>query len=190
MINKTTDNARTPPGHAVVAFIDCINLGVGRTLAWLTLLMVLLVALIVLMRTFFGVGSIALQESVTYLHATVLMLCLGYNLQQGGHVRVDVFYGRLPAVRKAWVNAVGSVVFLLPFALFLVFASISFVTKSWAIGETSADPGGLPVVYLLKTLIPLSGILLALQAISEIFRSLIKITWQHNTAAPENNHQL
>ncbi len=174
----------------MVALIDNINLGVGRTLAWLTLLMVLLVALVVLMRTFFGVGSIALQESVTYLHATVLMLCLGYNLQQGGHVRVDVFYGRLPAVRKAWVNALGSVVFLLPFALFLVFASINFVTKSWAIGETSADPGGLPVVYLLKTLIPLSGILLALQAVSEIFRSLIKITWQHNTASPENNHQL
>ncbi len=140
--------------------------------------MVLLVATIVFMRTLLGVGSIALQESVTYLHATVLMLCLGFNLQQGGHVRVDVFYGRFNRVQKAWVDTLGSVLFLLPFALFLTLVSLDFVVKAWAIGETSADPGGLPLVFALKTLIPISGCLLALQAVSEALRALCTLCWK------------
>jgi len=166
------------PGHALVAALDKISQTVGRTLSWLTLVMVILVATIVLMRALFNIGSIALQESVTYLHATVLMLCLGYNLQQGGHVRVDVFYSRFSAARKAWIDAIGSILFLLPFALFLLFASFTFVVNSWAIGETSADAGGLNFVYVLKTLIPISGLLLAMQAISELVRSLARISWQ------------
>ncbi|TVZ42069.1 TRAP-type mannitol/chloroaromatic compound transport system permease small subunit [Alteromonadaceae bacterium 2753L.S.0a.02] len=157
--------------------LDRLSLGLGTTLSWLTLAMVLLVALIVALRNLLGMGSIALQESVTYLHATVLMLCLGYNLQQGGHVRVDVFYSRFNKHRKAWVDALGSVLFLLPFAVFVSVVSIDFVLRSWHIGETSPDPGGLPLVYLLKTLLPLAGFLLVLQAISEALKAIVTLTW-------------
>ncbi|WP_045856167.1 TRAP transporter small permease subunit [Teredinibacter purpureus] len=166
--------------------LDAFSLHIGRSLAWLTALMVALVALIVALRAA-GIGSIALQESVTYLHATVLMLCLGYNLQQGGHVRVDVFYGRFNPAQKAWVDALGGVFFLLPFSLFLVFTSLNFVSGAWQIGETSADPGGLPLVFLLKTLIPISGILLALQGLSEVLRALSVITWLPANHSPKKD---
>lgn len=170
-------NNRNSPVNTLVTGLNTINLVVGRSLAWLTLVMVLLVAAIVGLRLL-NVGSIALQESVTYLHATVLMLCLGYNLQKGGHVRVDVFYCRFNPVQKAWVDALGSVALLLPFCIFLTWVSLAFVAKSWSIHETSPDPGGLPFVYLLKTLIPLSGLLLAIQGLSEVVRNLARLTWR------------
>ena len=171
------------PCHRVIQRIDSLSIAVGQSIAWLTVIMVVLVALIVCLRTFFNVGSIALQESVTYLHATVLMLCLGYNLQQGGHVRVDVFYCRFNRVQKSWVNAVGGIVFLAPFALFLFFVSIDFVANAWAIKETSANPGGLALVFVLKTLIPIGGLLLALQALSDILRALLALSFadEHET---------
>ncbi len=161
----------------LVSHIDALNQFIGKSLAWLTLVMVLLVSLIVAMRTFFDTGSIALQESVTYLHALVFLLCLAYNVQQGGHVRVDVFYSRFNKPQKAWVDALGSICFLLPFALFLLIVSLNFVAKSWEISETSPDPGGLPFVYVLKTLIPIAGLLLAIQALAETLRALSTLSW-------------
>jgi len=164
-------------GHTLNKYLDTVSQYTGQALSWLTLIMVVLTATIVSMRSFIGWGSIALQESVSYLHATVLMLCLGYNLQQNAHVRVDVFYGRLGPVGKAWIDAIGSIVFLLPFAIFLIVVSVPFVKEAWVIKETSADPGGLPFVYLLKTLIPVSALLLALQAVSEAIRALLTLTF-------------
>ncbi|WP_188152245.1 TRAP transporter small permease subunit [Teredinibacter waterburyi] len=168
--------------------VDRFSAALGNTLSWLTLLMVILVAGIVIARALFNVGSIAVQESVTYLHAIVLTLCLAYNLQQGGHVRVDVFYGRFRREQKAWVDAVGSIVFLIPFALFLLLASWRFVAHSWLIRETSADPGGLPFVFVLKTLMPLAGVLLALQALSEVARNLLIISWRNTMAESDSSH--
>ncbi|SMF24790.1 TRAP-type mannitol/chloroaromatic compound transport system, small permease component [Alteromonadaceae bacterium Bs31] len=165
----------------LVSHIDALSQFIGKALAWLTLLMVLLVALVVAMRTFLDKGSIPLQESITYMHAAVFLLCLGYNVQQGAHVRVDVFYGRFNKSQKAWVDAIGAVCFLLPFALFLMLSSLQFVANAWQISETSADPGGLPFVYALKTLIPLAGLLLALQALAEVLRALHTLCWADNS---------
>lgn len=162
---------------AVTRALDRVSQTIGRLLAWLSLAMVTATVLIILLRTLAGTGAVALQESVSYMHATVFMLCLGYNLQQGGHVRVDVFYSRFSSEQKAWVNALGGVLFLVPFAVFLTGVSIDFVVSAWIIGETSPDPGGLPFVYLLKTLLPLAGVLLALQAVSETVKSIVAITW-------------
>lgn len=169
------------PTARTIQCLDTLNRCVGQLLAWLTLAMVVLVATVVLMRTLVGVGSIALQESITYLHATVLMLCLGYNLQQSAHVRVDVFYARFNSVQKAWVDALGSILFLLPFSLFLTWISLPFAINAWKIHETSADPGGLPLVFLLKTLIPVSGLLLSAQALSETLRALYTLTYTHQS---------
>ncbi|MDA8789279.1 TRAP transporter small permease subunit, partial [bacterium] len=71
--------------------INCFTQWVGRVIAWLCLLLVSLTVLVVLLRYFFGMGSIAVQESVTYVHATIFMLGLAVALQRGGHVRVDIF---------------------------------------------------------------------------------------------------
>ena len=143
----------------------------GQSVAWLLLFMMLVQCLVVLLRYGFEVGSIALQESVTYLHACAFMLGAAYTLQTDSHVRVDLLYRNWPARRQAVVNIAGTLLLLLPFSAFIVVSSIDYVQQSWAISERSADSGGLPIVYVLKTLIPLLGASLFLQGLVELLRN-------------------
>lgn len=136
---------------------------VGKAVSWLTLAMVLLLFTIVVLRYGFNLGWIALQESVTYLHAMVFMLAAAWTLQSDGHVRVDIFYRSRSPRHKAKVNLLGSVVLLIPFCLFVVIISWPYVAASWQLLEGSREAGGLPLVYILKSLIPLMAVLLLLQ---------------------------
>ena len=148
----------------------------GRLIAWLTMLMVLLVMLVVVTRYFLEVGSIALQESVTYLHCLVFMLGLAFTLKHDGHVRVDIFYRGFSPKSKAVVNLLGGILFLVPVCLLIFFTSWNYVLASWAIQETSAENNGLPFVYLLKTLMVLMPVTLLLQGIAEIIKSSLVIS--------------
>lgn len=156
----------------VIAAVDALNEWIGRGVAWCTLAMVLVTFAIVVLRYAFGIGSIALQESVSYFHAAVFMLGAAYALKHGAHVRVDVFYHRFGPRRRALVDAAGTVLFLLPVAALLFFASLGYVADAWAVHEASREPGGLPWVYLLKTLIPASAVLIALQGIALLARAV------------------
>ena len=147
----------------------------GRLISWLTIVMVGLVVIIVFARYFLQVGSIALQETVTYIHATVFMLGLAFTLKRGGHVRVDIFYRQFSARRKALVNLVGGLLFLLPVSVLIFVASWDYVFASWAISETSAENTGLPFVYLLKTLMLIMPVTLLLQGIAEMLKSGLMI---------------
>jgi len=144
--------------------------------AWLLVLLVLMQGLVVLLRYGFSWGSIALQESVTYLHALCFMLGAAFTLQVDRHVRVDVLYRRMSLKQQALVNAVGSVLFLIPICLFMLWTSYDYVLQAWTIKERSADSGGLAIVYLLKTLIPLLAISLLAQALAELGRSILSLT--------------
>lgn len=144
----------------------------GRLLSWLTIAMMILLCLVVILRYGFELGSVALQESVTYLHATIFLLGSAYTLKHGGHVRVDIFYRNFSPRGKAWINSLGAIVFLLPLSIYILVFSWEFVAQSWHIGEVSSEPGGIPAVFLLKTLIPLMAVSLGLQAIAEILRSI------------------
>jgi TRAP-type mannitol/chloroaromatic compound transport system permease small subunit len=144
--------------------------------AWLLVLLVLMQGLVVLLRYGFSWGSIALQESVTYLHAICFMLGAAFTLQVDRHVRVDVLYRSMSLKQQALVNAVGSVLFLIPICLFMLWASYDYVLQAWTIKERSADSGGLAIVYLLKTLIPLLAISLLAQALAELGRSILSLT--------------
>ena len=154
-----------------------LNHWIGRGISWLTLLMVLLTCLIVLLRKFFDYGSIAMQESVIYLHAIVFMLGAGYTLAENQHVRVDVFYSRFNARTRAWVDFLGTLLLLIPLCLFLFIVSLDYVLASWGLTssgwtgrlEQSPEAGGLPLVYLLKTVIPLMCLLLFWQALITLF---------------------
>lgn len=157
--------------NATCQAIDHFSEFSGRLLAWLTLLMMFLMCLVVLLRYGFDLGSVFLQESVTYLHATIFLLGAAYTLKHGGHVRVDIFYRQYSARTRAWINSLGGIVFLLPVCAYIFLMSIDFVTQSWQIREVSTEPGGIPGVFLLKTLIPLFALNLALQAVAEILRS-------------------
>ncbi|WP_255558400.1 TRAP transporter small permease subunit [Zhongshania aquimaris] len=151
--------------------IDSLTERLGRLLAWLIPLMMLGTTAVVVMRYGFGQGMTALQESVSYLHGTVFMLGAAYTLKHGGHVRVDIFYRRFSPRTKAWVDSIGSIVFLLPLCGLILITSWDFTLNAWAIHETSVEPGGLPFVYLLKTLLPLMAINLAMQGFAELLRN-------------------
>jgi len=156
----------------LLTFIDQFAELTGKVIAPLLALMLLATFTVVISRYGFDYGAAKLQESVVYLHATVFMLGFGYTLKQGGHVRVDIFYQRLGNRSQAIVNLTGTLLFLMPMSGFILYASIDYVSFSWQFKEGSPDPGGLPFVYLMKTLIPLSAILLLLQGLGELVRSL------------------
>ncbi|MCP3908748.1 MAG: TRAP transporter small permease subunit [Oceanicoccus sp.] len=154
-------------------FIDQLSELTGRVLAWLSLLMMVLLCLVVILRYGFEIGSIGLQEGVTYLHASIFMLGAAYTLKHDGHVRVDIFYRNFSPRSKAWINSLGGIIFLLPLCVYIFFISWDFVLQSWAIGEVSTEPGGIPAVFLLKSLIPIMAINLGLQALADILRSAL-----------------
>ena len=158
----------------------------GRLLSWLTVVMVGLVVVIVFARYFLQIGSIALQESVTYLHAMVFMLGLAFTLKRGGHVRVDIFYRHFSDRLQAFVDLVGGLLFLLPVCVLIFISSWDYVVASWAIGETSAENAGLPIVYLLKSLMLIMPVTLSLQGIAEILKSALVIGGRDGNAADTN----
>ncbi len=145
----------------------------GRLLSWLVLLMVLVTFAVVVLRYFFDLGWIALQEVSVYLHATVFMLGAAYTLAADQHVRVDIFYRRLSHRQQRWVDIIGVVLLLWPTCLFIIWSSFDYVQAAWQMREGSQEAGGLPWLYLLKTLIPLSMVLIILQSIAMLF-SLFK----------------
>ncbi len=154
------------------AAIDRFSEYSGKLIALFTLLMMLVTCLVVILRYVFEIGSIGLQESVTYMHATVFLLSAAYTLKHQGHVRVDIFYRRYNPRLQAWVDAIGSLLFLLPICGFLLMVGWEYVIDSWAVREGSAQAGGLPGVYLLKALIPLMAITLGLQGLADVARNL------------------
>ncbi|MDD9963400.1 MAG: TRAP transporter small permease subunit [Gammaproteobacteria bacterium] len=148
--------------------IDRLNHLLGRAVAWLTLAMAMAVAAIVLLRYAFAQNTILIQEAVIYGHGLVLMLGMAYTLKENGHVRVDILYsGRSPRWR-ALVDLFGHLFLLLPVAALVLATSLPYALSAWRILEGSSEVGGLPGVFLLKTLIPSMAALLLLQGLSEI----------------------
>jgi len=137
---------------------------IGRAVSWLTLLMVLLTFGIVVLRYGMNQGWIWMQESVTYLHAFVFMIAIAWTFQSDDHVRVDIFYRDRSARHQAWVNLLGTLIFLIPFSIFLIVVGWDYVAASWATKEGSREAGGLPLVYLLKSLILVMPALLLIQS--------------------------
>ena len=134
--------------------------------------MALITFTIVLFRYGFNLGAIAVQESVLYLHAIAFMLGIPYALQTDEHVRVDVLYSRLSGKARARVNLLGHCLFLLPVAATVFWLSMPYVGASWRILEGSSEVGGIPGVFLLKTLIPVTAALLFLQGLVGIGRAV------------------
>ena len=152
----------------VESFIDWS----GRTVSWLSLVLVLVTFMIVVLRYVFDTGSIALQETTTYLHASIFLVGMAYTMQHNAHVRVDIFYSQYSQCGKAWIDLFGVVFLLLPVMLFISWISWSYITASWSVFEGSREAGGLPGVFLLKSLILLMTFLLILQAFSQMARNI------------------
>ena len=159
----------------IILRIEALLEIVGRLVSWLTLGMVLVTFTVVVLRYFFNIGWIAMQESITYMHAMVFMLGAAYTLRHEGHVRVDIFYERLSDKGKARVNLAGTLLLLFPFCIFIIWTSWDYVGQSWLFLEGSQEAGGLPAVWLLKSLILLLPSLLLLQGLALLLRSLLTL---------------
>ena len=155
-----------------VDVVDGVNRLIARVVRWLALLMVLVQFGIVLGRYVFGVNSIAVQELVLYMHATLFMLGAAYTLQIDKHVRVDIFYSRLSEAARWRIDVFGHLFLLLPSMVALLYWSWPSVANSWKILEGPISVGGLKAVFLMKTLIPAFAVTLMLQSLSQLAKLL------------------
>lgn len=159
----------------LIKTLDLIIELTGRFLAWFTLFIVVITFLVVVLRYCFDIGSIALQESITYFHAFVFMLGAAYTLKHDGHVRVDIFYRKMTAIKKAWIDLLGTLLLLFPVCLFILISSWDYVFTSWSLLEESGEAGGLAYVYILKTTLLLMPLLLMVQGLVIILKNLLTI---------------
>jgi TRAP-type mannitol/chloroaromatic compound transport system permease small subunit len=157
----------------VCRLIDGINEWVGRGVAWVTLLMVLVVFVDVVMRYLFNTSYVFTQELEWHLFAFVFLMGSGYTLLHDGHVRVDIIYQRLGPKGKAWINIFGVILLLIPGCYMVVETSWGFVVNAWQVMEGSPDPGGIPYRFIIKAAIPAGFALLLIQGISLGVRSLL-----------------
>ena len=142
-------------------------------MAWLTLAMVLVTFTVVILRYVFSFGWVWLQESYVWMHGIVFMIGAGYTLLHNGHVRVDIFYRPAGPRYKALVDLAGAFVLLMPMVVLVCWVSFDYVTTSWSMLEESREAGGLPGLFLLKTVIPAFCVLMALQGLSLAARSVL-----------------
>jgi len=147
-----------------------------RMVSWFTLFMVLLTFLIVVLRYGFNLGWIAMQESVMYLHGMVFLLGAAHTLRVNGHVRVDIFYRRFSPKNQAKVDLFGSLLLLMPVNIFIFMVSFDYVMRAWRVMETSQEAGGIPGVFLLKSLILLFSLTMLLQGVAEVCRNVAKLS--------------
>ena len=145
---------------------------IGYFTAFVMVIMILNVTYDVVMRYFFNTGSIAMQEMEWHLFSVIILLGISYTLKEDGHVRVDLIYDRLTDKKKAKVNMVGAVLFVLPVALLIAYVSVPYVIESFASNEKSGDPGGLEYRWIVKSLIPMSFFFLVITAVGFFIKNL------------------
>ncbi|MEP2718515.1 TRAP transporter small permease subunit [Pseudophaeobacter sp.] len=158
----------------ILSVLDGISRTTGTLVRWLALAMLLAQFGIVIARYVFGYSSIAAQESVLYMHATLFMLGAGYTLLMDGHVRVDIFYDKLSVIGKNRIDLAGHLFLLMPAMIMVLYWSWPAVSNSWKILEGPISVGGIKAVFLLKTLIPAFACLVLLQSLSCVLRILFQ----------------
>ncbi len=152
-----------------LSILRAVAEGLGRT-AWLLLAMALLVLAIVLARYVLGVGSVAVQEFLVFLHAAVLLLCSAGTLTHDRHVRVDVLYRGWPEHIRARINLTGALALLLPMSAVLLWLGWDFAARSWSVSEIS--PNSPVPIYLLKSMLVLAAGSLVLAAVQQALSAL------------------
>ena len=167
--------------------IDRLTTIVGEIAACCSAILVLLIVVDVLLRYVFKWSSAAFFEMEWHLFAALFLLGIPYTMLRAEHVRVDIFYVRYSATTRAWLQILGTVICLWPFCGVVVYTSCEFVWNAWQIEERSSDPAGLEARYLVKSLIPLSFGLLALQGLSELVKSLAVLT-QSSLSTYQDKH--
>ncbi|HCV45655.1 MAG TPA: C4-dicarboxylate ABC transporter permease [Deltaproteobacteria bacterium] len=161
-----------------VYFIDSINDWVGRAISWLLVVMVLNVFLVVVLRYVFSFGAIWMQELYVWSHAIVFLMGAGYTLLHKGHVRIDLIYRSASNKYKSLIDLLGSVFFALPVIYVIFIKSLPMVERSWKVLEKSAEAGGLPGLFLFKTVLLVFPLLFGIQFISLALKSIYYLFYE------------
>jgi len=173
---KRLDRARLLDSLARLSSrLDAFIGRLGKLSAWLGLVLVLLVAGDVIARYVWHVGSVAEQELEWHVLAVMAMLGASFTLQQGEHVRVDIFYQYYSERTKRWMDVLVPLLVVVPTALFIAAVSLQFVAMSYQVHEGSPDPGGLPARYLLKAFVPLGFALVAVQGVAMVLDGIVRL---------------
>lgn len=169
--------------------IDRFQERFGKGVSWLSLVMVLVVFGDVVSRYAFRTTSGAVQELEWYLFGTLYLLAAGYTLLHDEHVRVDIMYSKLSPRRRAWTDFILFWVFFFPSCLMVIYTAWPFVRMSWSVWEGSPDPGGLPLRWLLKSMIIVGFLLLVVQGISQTIKSFYwAMGWEETPNAQAEVH--
>ncbi len=154
---------------ALSRLVDALNEGVGRLTYWLVLVAVLVSAGNAVIRYTFNMSSNAWLEIQWYLFSAVFLFCAGYALLHNQHVRIDVVTGHLSKRAQAWIDIFGTLFFLLPMALTILWLSWPVFVDAYRHNEVSTNAGGL-IVWPARLMLPAGFLLLVLQGLSELIK--------------------
>jgi len=180
--------------NKTIHFLESISEQSGRLVAWLVLLLVLLTLSVAIPRYllsnewFLGLNLLsldwsdirsnysqhvnAMNDGIQYMHAIIFMFGLSYAMKSGDHVRIDILYRNMSARRQAWVNITGMLLLFYPTFIFILLMSWDYVFNAWGILESSSRPGGLPWLYLLKSMLLIMPVMMILQGTASLLRNL------------------
>ena len=150
--------------------IDKVIDNIAKILTYLLVSMIILVFITVIIRYMLNISYVALQELVMYFHALIFMFGVSYALKEKSHVKIDIIYNSLNKKYQYYISMLGTIIFIIPTSLFIIYSSIDMVTQSWSLLEGSSEAGGLDLVFILKSVIPITGVLIFLQALSDIIK--------------------
>lgn len=155
-------------------FFNILNIVIGKILSILMILLIINVFYDVISRYFFNGGSIAMQEMEWHLFGVIILFGMSYTLKEEGHVRVDFLYNNFSAKAQSIINILGTIFFIIPLAILIIYGSYDFVMDSYTTNEISEDPGGLTHRWIIKAMIPLSFIYLIITSIGYILDNIKK----------------
>ena len=157
---------------------------VGFLCGILMILMVMNVFYDVVMRYVFSDVNIGMQELEWHLFAAMFMFGIGYTIKERGHVRVDIIYDRLTAKLKAWIDIIGTLIFAIPFTTLIIYYGYGYSLEAFQMGEGSADPGGLPHRWIIRSVIPLASSFVILCLLHSILENVNII--RNKSVSPES----
>ena len=167
--------------ESIAAFVDSVTSYIGKIFSILTLATVVIMFISVVKRYFFDHTSVWQQEFIGYAHAICFMTLSGYALMKDAHVRVDILHQRFSPKTKSYIEILGTLLLLMPFAVAILILSDEYIASSWHISEGSREANGLPFVYILKTFIAVFAATLLLQSISTLSKNIASlISFKHN----------
>ncbi|KJS10059.1 MAG: C4-dicarboxylate ABC transporter permease [Hoeflea sp. BRH_c9] len=160
----------------IAALICAVNLFIGRTFSWLALGIVVVCFTVVVQRYLFSVSHLWMQDLYIWLNGAMFTAVAGFALLRDDHVRVDIFYRPARVRTRALADLVGVLLFLLPFTWVVYQYSMPFVNRAWSYHEASANVGGMPGLFILKSFIIAFAALIALQGVAMIIRSILVLS--------------